>query len=128
LSTITQILTTAYTSFMAAKIESYAAFHEKGQTDLTPDVIIHTGNWGTGAFGGNKTMMAILQVTAAHLAGVHKLVYWVFHDEQPVIDALGVITELLRVSAVDDTGSISLSRYLQGVQEKRFRWGISNGT
>jgi len=73
-------------------------------------------------------MMAILQVTAAHLAGVPLLVYWVFHDEPPVIDALGVITALLRVSAVDDTGSISLSRYLQGVQEKRFRWGISNGT
>jgi len=128
LSTITQILTTAYTSFMAAKIESYAAFHEKGQIDSTPDVIIHTGNWGTGAFGGNKTMMALLQVTAAHLAGIHKLVYWVFHDEQPVVDALIVINDSLRIPGDDAGGSISLSRYLQGVQEKRFKWGISNGT
>jgi hypothetical protein len=66
-------------------------------------VIIHTGNWGTGlrhspvplslslvnthslcragAYGGNKVLMALLQVLAARLAGVDKLVYHTFERQ-----------------------------------------------
>lgn len=42
---ILDIFTTAYTSFSAARIESYLA-----NGSITPKVIIHTGNWGTGFF------------------------------------------------------------------------------
>ena len=43
LKIITEIFNTAYTAFLAARIESY---HQIGDV---PHVIIHTGNWGTGA-------------------------------------------------------------------------------
>ncbi len=37
--------------------------------------LIHTGFWGCGAFGGNRTLMVILQALAADLAGV-ETVFW----------------------------------------------------
>lgn len=37
--------------------------------------VIHTGNWGCGAFGGNKELMYLVQIIAASLAGVKELVF-----------------------------------------------------
>jgi len=45
-----------------------------------PTVIIHTGNWGTGAFGGHKVLMALVQLIAAHQARVDKII---FHTYAP---------------------------------------------
>lgn len=44
------ILSTAYTAFQAARIESA---HKLDSTTfgVKPTVVIHTGNWGTGAYG-----------------------------------------------------------------------------
>jgi len=62
---------TIYTSFKAAIIESHR---------LKPGsaCIIHTGNWGCGAFGGNRALMSLLQLLGAWMAGVDELVYHTF--------------------------------------------------
>jgi hypothetical protein len=65
---IHDILSTAYTGFRAARAEAEAEVGEVA-------TIVHTGHWGTGAFGGNKILMAILQLLAARLAGIDRLVY-----------------------------------------------------
>jgi hypothetical protein len=50
------ILETAYTSFMAARVDAYISsefIKENGELfvfENKPNVVIHTGNWGTGEF------------------------------------------------------------------------------
>jgi hypothetical protein len=61
---ITDILRTAFIGFAACKAES-----------TTPKVVIHTGTWGCGAYGGNHTLMMLLQLCAAQLAGIDHMVF-----------------------------------------------------
>lgn len=83
---INRILSTAYSGFLAAKMDS---------SENEDPVIIHTGHWGCcffvtptpshsrcGAYGGNKTLMAILQVIAARAAGIRHVVYHCFSGTQ----------------------------------------------
>ena len=39
-----------------------------------------TGNWGCGAFNGNKELKAVIQWIAASIAGVQSVNYYVFGD------------------------------------------------
>ncbi len=86
---LSEVLGTAYTGFTLAKNESRSAMDADG----TPSgdqlmTTIHTGHWGTGAYGGNKVVMAMLQILAARLAGVDKLVFHAFDSIDPVQEAL----------------------------------------
>jgi len=56
------VLSTAFTAFTAARVES-----RRDRTKL-PEVVVHTGFWGCGAYGGNRVLMALLQLLAAQLA------------------------------------------------------------
>ena len=60
------VLVTAATGFAAARAESRP----------NARVRVHTGHWGTGAFGGNRVLMAASQVLAARIAGIDELVYY----------------------------------------------------
>jgi hypothetical protein len=66
---IESVLTTAFTGFRAAVLESR---RERGPAT---SVAVHTGYWGCGAFGGNRVLMALLQVLAAGSAGLDQLVF-----------------------------------------------------
>jgi hypothetical protein len=66
-SEIAVILRTALTGFGAAMRRSSIA------PDGTRRVVINTGLWGCGAFGGNPVLMTILQIVAARMAGVNEL-------------------------------------------------------
>ncbi len=68
---ITKILTIAYTGFLAARIDTCRLLSANAKT------IINTGFWGCGAFGGNRSLMTILQCLAADLAGV-EIRFWAF--------------------------------------------------
>ncbi len=59
---------TAYSGFRAAVLES--------RRTAGPDamVAVHSGFWGCGAFGGDRVMMTLLQLLAADMAGVARLV------------------------------------------------------
>ncbi len=37
--------------------------------------MIHTGFWGCGAFGGNRVLMTTLQILAAEMAGLERVVF-----------------------------------------------------
>ena len=63
------VLSTAYTAFRAAVLES-----ARSRGSDCP-VAVHTGFWGCGAFGGHRVLMTTLQTLAAEMAGLeaHRL-------------------------------------------------------
>lgn len=114
---IHRTLVTAFTGFRAAVVES------ERQAGGPARVVVHTGHWGCGAFGGNRELMALLQVVAARMAGLERLV---FHTgapggDVPIADAQGLIAELVRVEAIA-TGAL-----LAAIDGQGFRWGVSDG-
>ena len=114
---IHRTLITAYTGFRAAVVESDRL------TAGPARVVVHTGYWGCGAFGGNRELMALLQVLAARMAGIERLV---FHTGSPGGDApLTAARSLLAELTGGDpiaTGNLLVASDAHG-----FAWGVSDG-
>ena len=115
--TIETILVTAYTGFAAAVRESEVLAGADAQ------VVIHTGYWGCGAFGGNRTLMALLQILAAGTAGVDSLVFHTGQPggEPPLLEAMEIEAELIPGDTIETEALIS------AIAARRFRWGLSDG-
>ncbi|GBB89541.1 hypothetical protein RclHR1_16260001 [Rhizophagus clarus] len=138
--TIKRILATAYSGFLAAKFESLVEKgilernHEENQEHTKinikeesvskPRVIIHTGNWGCGAYGGNISIMSCLQIAAAHLAGIDKIIYHAMGNQIDFNSGLQVYNELVK----DAEGDVKVDKFIINVESKDFQWGLSNGT
>jgi hypothetical protein len=101
-------LQTAFTGFCAARTES-----------LGP-VTIHTGFWGCGAYGGNRTVMVLLQLLAAQLAGMEKIVLY-----------SGDLPGLAQVHKTLETRHAlfrqSVAQTLDALHAEGFGWGVSDG-
>jgi hypothetical protein len=118
-SEIEDVLSNAITGYLAARLET----EEAGATEA----IVHTGFWGCGAFGGNRTLMALLQIVAAQMAGLSRLV---FHT----VDRAGT-KELERALALHQAvggvgagrGAGAVQRLVDDLVERGFRWGESDG-
>jgi hypothetical protein len=115
---IRRTLVTAYTGFRAAVVES------ERMTAVPARVAVHTGYWGCGAFGGNRVLMAMLQVLAARMAGLDRVV---FHTGAtgaggPLDDALGLVAALTRDEPIA-TGDM-----VAAIDGEGFRWGVGDGT
>ncbi len=114
---IAHILVTAYTGFAAAVAESAL---------VCPDapVVVHTGFWGCGVFGGDRVLMSLLQVLAAGMAGIDRLVFHTTSVEgaEPFDEAMGVITEKLAPAGV-----MSSQELLDAVERLGFKWGMNDG-
>lgn len=84
---------------------------------------IHTGYWGCGAFGGNRVLMALLQVVAAQMAGLERLV---FHTGAPggesaLAQARRLLQELTRRDGV------ATEMLLGAIHAQGFAWGVGDG-
>ena len=108
-------IATAYSGFRAAVLES--------KRTAGPDalVAIHSGFWGCGAFGGNRVMMTLLQVLAADMAGVARLV---FHVGDPggrtsVDHALALAPDLATARSANDL--------IARIEAVGLAWGVSDG-
>lgn len=64
----------------------------------TPAPAVATGNWGCGAFNGNKQLKSLLQLMACCVTK-RPLVYYTFGDEQ-FCDELSMIHEYLSTNKV----------------------------
>lgn len=107
------ILTTAYTGFRAAALESGDSL-----------AAVHSGFWGCGAFGGNRVLMALLQVIAAGMAGVERLVFHTF-------DAAGSAAFDSAVSCIEKAlaeSSIEARDLADRIAAMGFEWGVSDGS
>jgi hypothetical protein len=115
---IERILVTAYTAFRAAVLES--------DRSLGPGrpVVVHTGFWGCGAFGGNRILMTALQTAAAGLAGVDRTV---FHTGDPSGD--GVLGEAKRLLGSGGAGgpALPVGELIRRVHVAGLEWGTSDG-
>jgi hypothetical protein len=107
------ILETAWSGFRAATLE----------TRRTGDdvVVVHTGFWGCGAFGGNRVLMTALQLIAARLAGVG-LVY--FTGSPPGMRAFEEGRALAEAIAGDGNPVESV---IDRMVERGLQWGVGDG-
>lgn len=112
MGTINLVLGTAYAAFRAIVLES----NEKGS------IVLHSGFWGCGAYGGNKVIMLILQMLAARLAGLSRLVLHVMQVDEPYQLACEYFEALVKESE----GSVT--KFLHLLEGKKLTWGLSNGT
>jgi hypothetical protein len=113
---ITYILNTVFTGFSAAKLESQSIENKQIST------VIHTGFWGCGANGGNRTLMALLQLLAAHMAAIERLV---FHTADAngarTVEAAREILES-KLLALPATQIV-----IEQIAKMDFQWGASDG-
>lgn len=106
---INDIFITVYTAFSAAKSQSKNSIE------------IHTGDWGTGAYGGNKVLTACLQLLAADTAGVDLLVFHTF-DTNSLKQA-----QLIYGEMIQNSDKIDIEIILDKLFRMKFMWGISDG-
>lgn len=115
---IDYILSTAFTGFTAVYLESC---REKTQP---PEVVVHTGFWGCGAYGGNRVLMALLQLLGARLARLGRLV---FHTG----DATGSQAYLQAIRTLQDLESGAQPRKVSDlvvqIESMGWQWGESDG-
>ncbi|MBW4487858.1 MAG: hypothetical protein KME12_08715 [Trichocoleus desertorum ATA4-8-CV12] len=118
LKEIEYILSTAFTGFTAARIESSL------NVDRTHQVVIHTGFWGCGAYGGNRVLMALLQILAAHLARIDRLVFHTANSSgtEDFTKAVEIMQQL-----IPEESPVKVSDLLQSIEAMKFQWGISDG-
>lgn len=108
-------ISTAYSGFRAGVLES------RRVAGPDAEVAIHSGFWGCGAFGGNRVMMTLLQILAADMAGVARLV---FHVGDPsgrtsAERALALAPDLAIATSADDL--------IASVEALGLVWGVSDG-
>jgi hypothetical protein len=112
------LLATAYTGFRAARLESLRV---RGNQPV--QVTVHTGFWGCGAFGGNRELMALIQILAARLASVDRLI---FH----AVDPSGVETfrraEQTLAELLKSNAGGRLRELKQRIAGRNYRWGTSD--
>lgn len=116
---VEHILVTAYTGFCAAVAES------ERLAGAEAPVAVHTGYWGCGVFGGNRVLMTVLQLLAAEMAGVSRVV---FHTASvaggpPLEEAVKVLSEELTPA-----GEMTADELLDRILGLGFVWGMSDGT
>ena len=113
---IAYVLNTAFTGFSAARRESARIL-----AGTLSQTAIHTGFWGCGAFGGNRTLMTILQTLAGDLAGVD-IEFWAFDQA-----GLKVAEDAYQVyMSLRDTMA-SVSQVLDELVRRKYKWGVSDG-
>lgn len=93
----------------------YASFKSVGE-----GATIHTGHFGCGAYGGNKELMAILQILCAKVAAV-SLVYHCFGDDVPVQRGKEKLEEIV------EGDSVNMGNCLHKIQKMGYIWGSSDG-
>jgi hypothetical protein len=119
LKEIESILGTAFTGFAAARFESWQ------DTLQPPAVVVHTGFWGCGAYGGNRVLMALLQLLAAQLAGLDGLV---FHTgDEAGSQAFQRASRTLQHVAESVGQPLAVSNAVLQIESMGFQWGVSDG-
>ena len=113
------LLATAFTGFRAAVLES------RRHRGAVAPIAVHTGYWGCGAFGGNRVLMALLQVLAARMAGLERLVFHTGDSggRRPLDEALRLMREELRADP-----EMSTRELIARIEAMGFAWGVSDGT
>jgi hypothetical protein len=116
---IALILSTALSGYRAAVLETLRAAKQHRSQART---VIHTGFWGGGAYGGNRELMALLQLVAAELTQVDELVFY-------SVDDAGAETFAAARKRYDTLpADATVEDVIDHVSSLAYEWGESNGT
>ena len=99
--------------------KAYCAFQSSDSTPSGQNMAVATGNWGCGAFGGDPSLKALLQLMAASEAG-RDIVYFTFGKVElrdQMCQCYGLLRE--RKVTVGDLWRLLGMYYTQVVVEKR---------
>eukprot|EP01006_Ploeotia_vitrea_P037357 TRINITY_DN66123_c4_g1_i1.p1 TRINITY_DN66123_c4_g1~~TRINITY_DN66123_c4_g1_i1.p1 ORF type:complete len:365 (+),score=35.59 TRINITY_DN66123_c4_g1_i1:102-1097(+) len=118
---IVDIFKTAYTAFRACKEETILGAPEDAKDSVR--TVIRLGYWGCGAYGGNTTLMVALQLLAAHLAGVNKVVFHLAREGPKPFAAGKELCQTL----LDKTPNGGVEDMLTQIESMKFKWGTSTG-
>lgn len=118
-----QIQVYIYTATLAFSMCRWHCNENAGQEGKR--VIIHTGNWGCGAFGNNLELMSMVQYAAALLAGVSDIVFHTFdsHSEKVTNHAIQRFRAL-----IEEHGEMTMDQVVDVLVSQNLTWGESNGT
>jgi hypothetical protein len=117
---IVDTLANAYAGFRAARVESARLAGPAAAVE------VHTGHWGGGAFGGNRVLMAALQLFAARLAGLDALFFYAF-DGQGEDDYRAALGALERALAAPAGGVATTAAAIAALVGMKFTWGSPDG-
>lgn len=86
-------------------------------------IVIHTGFWGCGAFGGDKVLMCIIQILASYGANIDKILFFTLNEENMIFvqKAQMIALELLNEH---DGDTIAIIKSLASMN---FLFGKSDG-
>ena len=117
---VKDLLETALAAFTGAREESRTAGCAR--------CVVHTGPWGTGAFGGNAVLIALVQMLAAEMSGIDALAYATVDARgmRAVDEAKATLESWREASAAD--ASIPFPRLVRRIVKLGLRWGRGNGT
>ncbi len=116
-SEIEAALRTAYSGFRSTILDSIT-----NATGLNP-IVVHSGNWGCGAYGGNRQLMLSIQIMAARLAGLSKLVLYCGADSK---DDVSKFSEELERRFKFKPG-VSVGKVIDRLVAAGFPWGTPDG-
>lgn len=114
---INAALRSAYSGFRAIVLSSIA------DLPIIKPVVLHAGNWGCGAYGGNRQLMLTIQIMAARLAGLSKIIFYNGMDhKKDVIQFDKALTRKFKFKPGQKIESV-----LNRLVARPFHWGISDG-
>ena len=93
---------------------SYSAVREQA----SGKAVIHAGNWGCGAFGGNKELMYLAQIYAASVCGIDELVLHAVDEK--VLDSAKRLYE-----NVDK--KMGFADVVAFLRSRKYEWGEGDG-
>ncbi|EAR83865.2 poly (ADP-ribose) glycohydrolase (macronuclear) [Tetrahymena thermophila SB210] len=96
------------------------------------EVELHTGNWGCGAFGNNRQLIASIQLFAAHLSGIENIVYHTFDEQGKKGFEQGkkIYENFLRDIKINNCESPNFQldqQFIMYLSKQNFQWGYSDG-
>ena len=109
------ILASAVTGFSAA-VELSKSINKDAKTS------IHTGYWGCGAYGGNRELMALLQIIAGFISKVDTLHFHTGNDNRGYFDALDTLDLIL-----PEWESVPTKQLINVILMFGYEWGVSDG-
>ncbi|CAF0730653.1 unnamed protein product [Adineta ricciae] len=125
---IEYILQACFTAYSAARALANTIYNLKtDQLPRTPlKTYVHTGWFGCGAYGGDRTIMIILQILAAKMAGIDKLIFHTVTNDcdREIKSAKSCLENLLHRGQ----NKVSMNELIKRLIDKGFQWGASNGT
>lgn len=95
------------------------AFSQAKDLSAGKKCVVHGGNWGCGAFGGNLELMYFAQMYAASVCGVDELVLHAVADDDAYDDAEWEYEHLDEETSLDSV--------VNHLLDQRYEWGSSDG-